>query len=230
MSVRKKSQHPYTMNRIRVAGEYLRALVLHSIIAILVLSASSGCLRAQSYSQDVNWLIKVLDLKEGSRVADIGAGDGGETLAIARHIGEKGHIFSTELGEESVEELREELENADMKNIDVLEAHPTHTNLPEECCDAIYMRRVYHHIAEPSLMNRSLFRTLKPGGKLAVIDFEPRGQEAEAGDRASGSSHGVTLETVVKELQEVGFTILSKEQRSGRNIYVVAQRPEEAEG
>lgn len=230
MSERRTFLYSIIKNRLQIARSHLQSLAVLSFMAILIISATSGCLRAQSFSQDVNWLIKVLDLKEGSRVADIGAGDGDETLAIARHIGEKGHIFSTELGEESVEELREELENADMNNIDILEAHPTHTNLPEECCDAIYMRRVYHHIAKPSQMNRSLFRTLKPGGKLAVIDFEPRGREAEAGERASGSSHGVTLETVVKELKEAGFTILSKEQRSGRDIYVVAQRPEEAEG
>ncbi len=230
MPARKTSRNTLFTNRIQVAYASLRFLTIQGIMVILMVATATGCLRAQSYAQDVNWLIKVLDLKEGSRVADIGSGDGGQTLAIARYIGEKGHIFSTELGEESVEELREEIENSEMNNIDVLEAHPTHTNLPEECCDAIFMRRVYHHIAEPDLMNRSLFRTLKPGGKLAVIDFEPRGREAEAGDRDSGSSHGVTLETVVQELQDAGFTIVSKEQRSGRNIYVVAQRPEETEG
>ena len=230
MFQRKKSQYTILQNRVRVVWTCLRALAVHSIIAILLLFAASGCLRAQSTSSDVNWLIKVLDLKEGSHVADIGAGDGGQTLAIARYIGEKGHIFSTELGEESVEELQEEIENSDFNNIDVLEAHTTHTNLPEECCEAIYMRRVYHHITDPASMNKSLYRTLKPGGKLAVIDFEPRGREAEAGERSSGSSHGVTLETVVKELQQAGFRILSQEQRSGRNIYIVAQRPEEVEG
>lgn len=230
MTASKTSRNIISTNRLQVAYAFLRFLTIQGIMVILMVATATGCLRAQSYTQDVNWLIKVLDLKEGSRVADIGSGDGGQTLAIARYIGEKGHIFSTELGEESVEELREEIENSEMNNIDVLEAHPTHTNLPEECCDAIYMRRVYHHITEPALMNRSLLRTLKPGGKLAVIDFEPRGREAEAGERASGSSHGVTLETVVKELQDAGFTIVSKEQRSGRNIYVVAQRPEETEG
>ena len=229
MPASKTSLDSILSNRIQGAFASLRFLTVQGLFVMLVIASTTGCLRAQSYAQDVNWLIKVLDLKEGSRVADIGSGDGGQTLAIARHIGEKGHIFSTELGEESVEELKEEIENSGMNNIDVLEAHPTHTNLPEECCDAIFMRRVYHHIAEPEVMNRSLLRTLKPGGKLAVIDFEPRGREAEAGERDSGSSHGVTLETVVQELQDAGFTIVSKEQRSGRNIYVVAQRPEETD-
>lgn len=230
MSKRRIYQHSIPANRIQPVWSYLCTLAVQSFIVLLIVSAASGCLRAQGNSSDVQWLIKVLDLKKGSRVADIGAGDGGQTLAIARYIGEKGHIFSTELGEESVEELREEIENSGLNNIDVLEAHSTHTNLPEECCEAIYMRRVYHHITKPSSMNKSLFRTLKPGGKLAVIDFEPRGREAEAGERDTGSSHGVTLETVVSELQQAGFVILSKEQRSGRNIYVVAQRPEESGG
>lgn len=225
-----KPEFPYysVTSTLHIAAIRLRTLIVSGLWIMLIFLTATGCARAQSYSSDVNWLIKVLDIKEGSHVADIGAGDGGQTLAIARYIGEKGHIFSTELGEDSVEELREEIENSGMNNIDVLEAHNTHTNLPEECCEAIYMRRVYHHITDPASMNKSLYRTLKPGGKLAVIDFEPRGREAEAGGRASGSSHGVTLETVVKELQQAGFEILSQEQRSGRNVYVVAQRPEEA--
>lgn len=132
MSHRRFYRPDTSASRIYLAWSYLRAVTVPTFIALLILSTATACLRAQSNSTDVQWLIKVLDLKEGSHVADIGAGDGGQTLAIARYIGEKGHIFSTELGEESVEELREEIENSGLNNIDVLEAHTTHTNLPEE--------------------------------------------------------------------------------------------------
>ncbi|MDZ7692781.1 MAG: methyltransferase domain-containing protein [Balneolaceae bacterium] len=187
------------------------------------LFVSTGCI-AQNYSSDVNWLIDVLELKEGSVVADIGAGDGDQTLAIARHIRSKGQIYSTELGTESVRELREEIKQSSLDNITVLEGHPNRTNLPAECCDAIYLRRVYHHFGNPDSMNTSLLESLKPGGRLAVIDFEPRGSEAEPGERTSGSQHGVTNKTVVTELERAGFELISNNQ-NGRNIYIVMRKP-----
>lgn len=211
------------MKTFRVTCQIRMKHLILTIVTGLILTA---CASAQQNSADVNWLIEALELKEGSVVADIGAGDGGQTLAISEHIGSEGHIYSTELGEEALLELRENLEWADTSNITVLEGHPTQTNLPEECCDAIYLRRVYHHIGDPPPMNASLFQSLKPGGRLAIIDFEPRGDEAEPAGRASGSQHGVTAETVLEELTEAGFTLISNENPSGRNFYMVLQKPE----
>lgn len=186
----------------------------------------TACGTAQQNSSDVNWLIEELELTEGSVVADIGAGEGDQTLAIALHIGPEGHIYSTELGEELIEELREAVEISQMDNITVLEGDPTQTNLPEECCDAIYLRRVYHHIGDPLSMNASLFQSLKPGGRLAIIDFEPRGSETEPEGRASGDQHGVTSETVVDELQSVGFELVNPAEERGRYYYLIFQKPE----
>lgn len=194
-----------------------------AVIIVLLAAAAGG---AQDHEQDAEWLIDVLELEEGSVVADIGAGEGEVTLALAPYIGSGGRIYSTELGSESVEELREAVEAAELSNIRVVEGKPNATSLPEECCDAVFMRRVYHHIGDPASMNESLFETLKPGGRIAVIDFVPRGSESEdPEDRSEGDQHGVTAETVAEELKRAGFEIISSERRSGRNIYVVARRP-----
>ena len=180
---------------------------------------------AQTSSTDVNWLIDVLQLSEGSVVADIGAGDGDQTLAVAQFIGESGRIYSTELG--ALDELRESVQNSELENITVVKSHPVRTNLPEDCCDAMYMRRVYHHIDNPMQFNTSLYHSLKPGGRLAIIDFEPRGSEAEPEGRDSGNQHGVTVETVIKELNEAGFDLVNSEKPSGRYYYIVFQKPKE---
>lgn len=202
-------------------------LAKHGCLIFLVLLATTSlsCGQAPGNQSDIDWLIDVLDIESGSVVADIGAGDGDQTMAIAQHIGSEGTIFSTELGTESIEELRQSVENSDVSNITVLEGHPDRTNLPEECCGAIFLRRVYHHITNPDSFNSSLFSSLKPGGRLAIIDFEPQGSEADPGGRSSGSQHGVTAETVIDELTEAGFSLISSEEGSGRDIYVVLKKP-----
>ena len=195
------------------------------ILALFTLLAtmSTACSQAPGNQSDVNWLIEVLQLKKGSTVADIGAGDGDHTLAIARHIGPQGKIYSTELS--ALDELRQSIEQSELDNITVLEGHPKRTNLPKECCQALYMRRVYHHIDDPAAFNASLYQTLKPGGRLAIIDFEPRNSEAEPEGRDSGSQHGVTAKTVVQELKKAGFSLISSQKVSVRNFYVVMEKP-----
>lgn len=197
-------------------------------VAVFLVITSTTDISAQYYSEDISWLIDVLELKEGSVVADIGAGDGEETLALARHIGSAGEVYCTELGADSVQYLRNVIDSEPVSNVTVIAGAPSKTNLPEQCCDGIFMRRVYHHFEDPAAMNKSLWRSLKPGGRLAVIDFAPRGSEsADADGRSLGSQHGVTAETVIKELREAGFTLISSKKSCGRDVYVVMQKPKQ---
>lgn len=196
------------------------------ISLVLLATTSLSYAQAPGNQSDVDWLSEVLDISNGSVVADIGAGDGDQTLAIAPQLGPKGTIYSTELGAESVEELKETVTNAEAGNVKVLQGHPEQTNLPKQCCEGIYLRRVYHHITNPKVFNASLFESLKPGGRLAIIDFKPRGDEANPKQRSSGNQHGVTAETVVKELTQAGFLLITSEEGTGRDIYVVLQKPD----
>ncbi|MDZ7717686.1 MAG: methyltransferase domain-containing protein [Balneolaceae bacterium] len=194
-----------------------------TVAAILLLF---GCASAQEYSRDVQWLIDALELTEGSIVADIGAGDGDQSIELAQYVGPEGHIYSTELGEESIDDLLRSIESSGLSNVTVLEGHPEQTNLPEACCDAIFLRRVYHHIGDPPSFNASLLESLKPGGRLAIIDFRPRGEEAEPGERASGDQHGVTPETVIEEITNAGFELIDTQDESDRFYYLVFDKAE----
>jgi precorrin-6B methylase 2 len=156
-------------------------------------------------------------------VADIGAGTGALSVAVAPYIGPQGHIYATELGTESVASLAQALDSAGLTNLTVLEGHPDQTNLPQQCCEAVFIRFVYHHFANPPAMNATLWQSLKPGGRLAIIEFAPRGLEAaQPSGRAEGDQHGVTASTLQAELEQAGFTVLSTEQRPDRRVQVVA--------
>ena len=63
---------------------------------------------------------------------------------------------------------------ANLTNVTVVEGAPAATKLPDECCDAIFVRYVYHHFGDPPAMNASILRSLKPGGRFAVMDAGPR--------------------------------------------------------
>ena len=69
---------------------------------------------------------------------------------------------------------------AGLKNVTVVDGTAGRTNLPEQCCDAIFMRDVYHHFTDPAAMNASVLASLKPGGMLGVLDFGPPPQAPRA--------------------------------------------------
>ena len=172
-------------------------------------------------------MIKALALASGERVAEVGAGDGALTVAIARHVGPDGRVFTTELGESRVRSLQAAVTASGLAQIEVVEAATTHTNLGDACCDALLMRDVYHHFADPAAMNVSLLASLKPGGRVAILDFAPsNGKESTTAEgRSRDGRHGVGRQTVSRELADAGFTVVSSDTISGRRFMVVARRP-----
>ena len=179
-----------------------------SVVAIsLVLSA--GCAGCESWTgggfradgSEMPRLRQVLTLEKDEVVADVGAGKGELTFALAREVGPEGRVFSTEIDPGRLRRLREAVVAAKLDNVTVIEGYGSETGLPPNCCDAVVLRRVYHHLTDPSEINASLLRSLRPGGVLAVIDFPPpfflgRGL------------YGVPAQTVIGEVTSSGFELL----------------------
>jgi ubiquinone/menaquinone biosynthesis C-methylase UbiE len=204
----------------------LRQRLAPMVVSALV--AFTGTAGAQDeIASDARRLVPAIQLHEGQTVADIGAGGGQLAVELAREVGPSGRVYATELEEDRRRDIREAAKSAGLMNVEVLEARATSTNLPESCCDALVMRRVYHHIGNPSLMNASLLASLKPGGFLAIIDFPPDSAEsADPDGRDEGEQHGVTSSTVARELGEAGFEVVTVEKGEGSDRYmVVARRP-----
>ena len=121
---------------------------------------------------EVERLADVLEIQPGDAVADIGAGDGWLSIEIAALVGESGQVFATELSADRRDAIRTAVAAAGLDNVTVVEAGEHETNLPPSCCDAIFLRRVYHHLTDPAATNASLHAALKPGGRLAIVELE----------------------------------------------------------
>jgi ubiquinone/menaquinone biosynthesis C-methylase UbiE len=126
-----------------------------------------------SATDEIPKLAALMEWKPGTVVADIGAGDGSYAFAAAEHVSATGKVFATEIDAEKLKALRSEVKRRDLQNVTVVESGEAETNLPASCCDAIFLRRVYHHLTKPVEFDASLIHSLKPGGKLAIIDFPP---------------------------------------------------------
>jgi len=198
--------------------------VLVLVLAALAISTPDAQSSAQN-SADAAWLTEVLAVKEGATIGEVGAGDGALTLLLAKTVGPSGRILSNELNRDRVRGVGEAAAAAGLHNVTPVQGSEAETNFPERCCDGIFMRDVYHHFNDPSAMNGSLLKSLKPGGRLAIIDFTPPpGGENPPGHRSEDNHHGITAATLERELTAAGFEIVSSTTES-RAVRVVARRP-----
>ena len=123
--------------------------------------------------KDVPQLADVLQLKPGMTVADVGVGGGAFTVVFGKWIG-SGHVYGTDITEDALRRTREYVKREGLTNVTVIEGGADRTNLPAACCDALFMRDVYHHVTAVEAFNKSLYASLKAGGRLAILDFRPR--------------------------------------------------------
>ena len=177
--------------------------------AALTLVLSAACAGCGSWTgfgfhadgPEMGRLREVFPLRTGAVLGDVGAGKGELTFALAKAVGSTGHVFSTEIDSERLQRLRGAIAAAKLDNVTVIEARSDETALPANCCDALLLRRVYHHLSDPSRINASLLRSLRPGGVLAVIDFPPP-------FFLSRGEFGVPAKTVISEVTSSGFELV----------------------
>jgi ubiquinone/menaquinone biosynthesis C-methylase UbiE len=202
-----------------------RSFVTVFVLAVLA-PATGRSQGADAIAADATRLVQALTIRAGSVVAELGAGDGALTIAIARIVGEQGRVFSTELSKTSLEKIDAAVAAAGLKNVTVVEGTPARTNLPEQCCDAIFMRDVYHHFTEPQAMNASVLASLKPGGVLGVLEFgpPPGAESPDPAARGSDGQHGITPATLERELKAAGFEVVSTTPFGFRGFLMVARR------
>lgn len=170
---------------------------------VQVTAQQTGLTEAQLKAAEIEVprLIELLELKPGLTVADVGAGFGAWTMRLSRSMGPTGRVYATEIGTPQLAALRAAVQRERLMNVTVLEGAPNTTNLPALCCDAILIRDAYHHLTQPEDLVRSFAASLKPGGRLAVIDFPPRpNTEVPSGVPANRGGHGVPPEVVQREV------------------------------
>jgi predicted methyltransferase len=188
-------------------------LVALSVAVMLAIGSVSG--QAPSPAQvtqeraaaerDAPKLLEVLELKPSMTVADVGAGGGAMTVVFGKLMG-SGRVYATDIGAPQLTLIRDYVKLEGLTNVTVLEGATAATNLPPACCDAIFLRAVYHHLTAADAFDKSLRASLKPGGRLAVIDFvPPPGSQVPAGVPANRVGHGVPIQVVIDEVQAAGL-------------------------
>ena len=204
---------------------------LLAFVGIVVLAATSLPYLPMIHgttADEAERLAAWLEVQPGTRVADVGAGDGTFAIILARRVGPSGQVYATELDDARLADIRYAATEARLANVTVIEGAVSSTNLPDACCEALFSRFVYHHLTDPAAINADIIRALRPGGRLVIIDFEPGGimnwiGRPETAGRHGG--HGTPRETVLQEVTRAGFQWMrGPEAWRGRTYAVLFKR------
>ena len=117
-------------------------------------------------------VVAALQLKPGMLVADIGAGSGVFSLPLARAARPGGKLYAVEVDEKLLEHVVELGTEQGVTNIETVFAEYDDPLLPQ-AVDFAFIHDVLHHIEKRDVYLKNLAGYLKPGGRIAVIDFKP---------------------------------------------------------
>jgi SAM-dependent methyltransferase len=143
-----------------------------------------------------------LKLKRGMVVADIGAGVGYMSLRMARRVGPTGKIYANDLQPEMLVKLRESAVRAKIANIETVLGAVDDPKLPAYTMDLVLLVDVYHEFSRPQEMLRKIRETLKPEGRLVLLEY--RGEDPNV---PILPEHKMTVAEVRTELEAEGFKL-----------------------
>jgi arsenite methyltransferase len=158
--------------------------------------------RASNPKNKPDQILETLELQPRQNVADVGAGGGYFSLRFAELVGKEGKVFAVDTNSEFLEFIKNSAEEKRLGNVETVFVTENCLTLPENV-DLVFMRNVCHHIPNRSEYFRKLKNFLKPGGRIAIIEY----RSAKRLSFRGMFGHCVPKETIVKEMTEVGYQL-----------------------
>lgn len=183
----------------------------------LALLAALGWLPCRVHAQE-SWekrdawqrpaeVMDALGVKSGSVVADVGAGKGYFTFRLGDRVGPQGKVYAVDIDSERVEEVRDRAKKTGQEQIVAVLGAAGDPHLPGETLDAVLVVNAYHEMLEYEAMLQGMYRALKPGGRLGVIDHSDAAGKPR---KTYQDRHTIPEELVREDATRNGLQLLRK--------------------
>ena len=149
-----------------------------------------------------------LAIAEASIVADIGAGAGWFTIRLARRVGPNGIVYAEDVQQEMVAAISRRVTAEGLVNVKTVLGLENDPRVPARALDAALMVDAYHEgdVEDRVSLLRNLGRSLKPDGRIGIIDFKLGG-----GGPGPPNEERVSPETVIADAAKAGLRLLKQE-------------------
>lgn len=186
-----------------VPARPLAALLVSTLLTL------SGCtdLKRMAYEdfgdrdewQQPERVVETLALAPGARVADLGAGGGYFTFRIAEAVGAQGRVYAVDVDQGMLDYLREKAAEDGHANVQTVLAVADDPRIPEPV-DLLFTCNTYHHLEDRPAYFEAAKRHLRPGGRVAIIDYAGEGGFFER-------RHSTDPELIRSEMEQAGYRL-----------------------
>ena len=149
-----------------------------------------------------------IGIAKGSTVADIGAGSGFYSILLAERVGPAGKVYANDIQPGMLDLLRTSVAAKGLKNVVAVLGSESDPKLPANSIDLELLVDVYHEFSHPQQMVRKLRESLKPDGRLVLLEY--RAEDPKVPIRPE---HKMTVEQVIAELKPDGFKLIKRSEK-----------------
>jgi ubiquinone/menaquinone biosynthesis C-methylase UbiE len=170
--------------------------------------------RESAWEQRDSWqkpadLIKLLGVKEGSTVADVGCNEGYMTIKLAKATADNGKVYAVDVNQLKLNRLKDHLDDRNIKNVIRVKGDYDNPKLPENTLDAVIILDTYHEMDDHDEILKHLGLALKRGGRLLLC--EPIAESRRNMKRSEQKQkHELSINYAIEDLAKAGFEIKFK--------------------
>jgi ubiquinone/menaquinone biosynthesis C-methylase UbiE len=162
-------------------------------------------------------LVEVLKIKPGSTVVDLGTGVGYMLPYLSEAAGPQGKVIAEDIFDDFLAKAKENAASHSLTNVEFIKGTDKDPRLPENSADLVMILDAYHHFDYPDKMLAVIAKSLRPGGRLAVIDFYKTGFRDPAHIR-------LDQDGVIREVESNGFQLIHKQDHQPKVQYIAIFR------
>jgi len=155
-------------------------------------------------------LVREMGVKPGMTVADIGTGIGYMLPALSHAVGADGKVIAEDIFDDFLEGAKQRVQEGKLENVTFVKGTDTDPNLPAGQVDLAMALDVYHHFDYPDKMLAAIAKSLKPGGRLVIVEYYKR-PEAMPNGRAMTHIR-LDMPDVIKEVEANGFHLVAEKE------------------
>ena len=165
-------------------------------------------------------IMDTLGIAEGSVVADIGAGGGWFTIRLARRVGANGIVYAEDIQPQMLEATMRRVAREGLGNVRRVMGTSADPRLPAGAIDAALIVDTYHEFDNPDALLRNIAKSLKPNGRVGVVDFKRDGLGP-----GPALEDRVDPEQVVRDAEAAGLRLVRRETFLPYQFLLVFSRP-----
>ena len=147
----------------------------------------------------IDRVMDLLNIRDGSAVADIGAGSGWFTVRAAQRVGSSGTVYAVDINQEYIDHIKGRAEKENLTSIRPVLGKEDDPLLAQNSVDSILILKTYHEFSKPINMLLAMRKAMRKDALLGIID-----------KNGEGDDHGLDAEKVIEEAERAGLVLVSQ--------------------